>query len=124
MASHPALEGHFPGDPILPGVSILAAVLEAIEKGGRPIIRCSWRVAKFHSPARPGDVLAIGLEDRGAGVHAFTVDAAAQAGAAGARRVADGVVAVVADAAPVDMSTDTGATVPASAEGSPSERRV
>ena len=29
-ADHPALSGHFPGDPILPGVAILAAVLDAI----------------------------------------------------------------------------------------------
>ena len=27
---HPAFAGHFPGQPLLPGVALLAAVLEAI----------------------------------------------------------------------------------------------
>ena len=95
---HPALEGHFPGDPILPGVSLLAAVLDAIEDGGQSIARCNWRVAKFHSPARPGDALTLALDARGDGVFAFTVDAGA--GTANARRVADGIVTVQAETEP------------------------
>lgn len=94
-ADHPALAGHFPGDPILPGVAILAAVLDAIEATGCRIGRSRWRVAKFHSPARPGDVLTIEVAPRGAGQFTFSVTA-------GERLVADGAVAVEsAPAAPV-----------------------
>lgn len=86
-ADHPALSGHFPGDPILPGVAILAAVLEAIEATGCRIGRSRWRVAKFHSPARPGDVLVIDLNPRGAQQFDFAVKA-------GERLVADGTLTI------------------------------
>ena len=88
-ADEPAFEGHFPGDPILPGVAILAAVLDAIEASDGPLGGSRWRVAKFHSPARPGDALSIGLERRDGGQVAFAVTA-------GERLVADGIVAVEA----------------------------
>jgi 3-hydroxyacyl-[acyl-carrier-protein] dehydratase len=38
-AQHPALAGHFPGNPIVPGVMILDAVISAAQ---------SWRGAGFH----------------------------------------------------------------------------
>ncbi len=88
-ADEPSFEGHFPGDPILPGVAILAAVLDAIEASDGPLGGSRWRVAKFHSPARPGDALSIGLERRDGGQVAFAVTA-------GERLVADGIVAVEA----------------------------
>ncbi len=53
---HPAAEGHFPGNPIIPGAVLLAEALRAIEAGaesGRfPLIVKS---AKFFGPTRPGD---------------------------------------------------------------------
>lgn len=86
-ADHPALSGHFPGDPILPGVAILAAVLDAIEATGCRIGRSHWRVAKFHSPARPGDALVIDLDPRDERQFAFSVRTRE-------RLVADGTVAI------------------------------
>lgn len=100
-ADEPAFDGHFPGDPILPGVAILAAVLDAIEAGDGPLGGSRWRVAKFHSPARPGEALDITLERRDGGQVAFAVRA-------GERLVADGIVAVEG-ATPEGTMTGSGA---------------
>jgi 3-hydroxymyristoyl/3-hydroxydecanoyl-(acyl carrier protein) dehydratase len=54
--THPSLPGHFPGDPILPGVVILDRVLEAAEdRIGLPLLVTALPQAKFVSPLRPGD---------------------------------------------------------------------
>ncbi|MFC7543328.1 hypothetical protein ACFQU2_33000 [Siccirubricoccus deserti] len=54
-AEHPALPGHFPGRPIVPGVLLLDAVLQAVaaaEPGrGRPSLVAR---AKFPAPVAPG----------------------------------------------------------------------
>lgn len=72
-ADHPALEGHFPGNPLLPGVVVLEEVIAAAETWLGP----GWRVAglpqvKFVAPLRPGDEAVIRLEQREQRVH-FTV---------------------------------------------------
>ena len=36
-ADHPALPGHFPGQPIVPGVVVLDRVVEVIEAGHGPL---------------------------------------------------------------------------------------
>ena len=62
-ADHPAFDGHFPGHPILPGVALLAEVLEAVRDepqlaaaiGERPRLP----VAKFLAPVLPGAHLTI-----------------------------------------------------------------
>jgi acyl-CoA synthetase (AMP-forming)/AMP-acid ligase II len=62
-AEHPALAGHFPGIPVLPGVLLLDEVVRMVESdgglgGGR------WRIgaAKFVKPVRPGETLTLGHE--------------------------------------------------------------
>jgi 3-hydroxyacyl-[acyl-carrier-protein] dehydratase len=60
---HPAFAGHFPGQPLLPGVSLLAEVLEAVMRdpslaaqvGATPRLGA----AKFLSPVRPGSTLEV-----------------------------------------------------------------
>ena len=65
-AAHPALAGHFPGNPIVPGVAVLERVAAALR---------TWRGervqklhAKFVQPLRPGEVATIALDGEGARV--------------------------------------------------------
>ncbi|HUP95743.1 MAG TPA: hypothetical protein VM164_12610 [Burkholderiales bacterium] len=53
---HPAAEGHFHGNPIIPGAVLLSEALRAIETGlGVSLFPYRIKAAKFFSPTRPGD---------------------------------------------------------------------
>lgn len=53
-ATHPSLAGHFPGDPIVPGVVLLDRVAAALERaGGGGFSRIG--AVKFVSPLRPDE---------------------------------------------------------------------
>ncbi|MFH1078748.1 MAG: MaoC/PaaZ C-terminal domain-containing protein [Pseudomonadota bacterium] len=57
--------GHFPGEPILPGIAILSMVAEALrrqgsENGGRITIK-GIRKVRFRRPVRPEDTLSISV---------------------------------------------------------------
>ena len=60
---HPAFAGHFPGRPVLPGVALLAEVLEAA--GREPVLAACvgseprLAVVKFLAPVGPGATLTI-----------------------------------------------------------------
>ena len=60
-ADHPALAGHFPGNPVYPGVVLLDAAIGTIESHFGASAR-SIPVAKFHAPVRPGMTLVLGAE--------------------------------------------------------------
>ncbi len=58
--NHPALPGHFPGHPIVPGVVILDAVIRAVESafpGGSRILGAP--AIKFLAPLLPGETAQI-----------------------------------------------------------------
>jgi 3-hydroxymyristoyl/3-hydroxydecanoyl-(acyl carrier protein) dehydratase len=61
-SDHPALPGHFPGRPIVPGVVILDHVLAAIESACGPLGTLRLPQVKFMQPLLPGQVAHIALE--------------------------------------------------------------
>ena len=79
---HPSFAGHFPGRPILPGVLLLAEVMEALRTLGDAVAvgGCEIASAKFLSPVAPGDELTITLNVSSSGwrfdVHVGAVRAA------------------------------------------------
>lgn len=62
---HPALAGHFPGNPIVPGVLILDEVLRVLEEC-RGQVRLTRVVSvKFTSPLKPDEVFHIKIDESG-----------------------------------------------------------
>lgn len=51
---HPSLPGHFPGDPIVPGVVMLSAVLEELQRQLPQLEFCGIRKMKFLRRLEPG----------------------------------------------------------------------
>ena len=49
-SAHPALPGHFPGNPIVPGVVLLDRIAAAIERDGRRLARIG--AVKFLAPLK------------------------------------------------------------------------
>jgi acyl-coenzyme A synthetase/AMP-(fatty) acid ligase/3-hydroxymyristoyl/3-hydroxydecanoyl-(acyl carrier protein) dehydratase len=90
-ADHPALPGHFPGQPIVPGVVLLDRTLSAIGSAlNRSLDTCRLSSAKFLSPAAPGVPLTLAFEAATSGSIRFTVSA-------GERTVASGVLGACTD---------------------------
>jgi 3-hydroxymyristoyl/3-hydroxydecanoyl-(acyl carrier protein) dehydratase len=60
-AEHPALAGHFPGEPIVPGVLLLDEMVRAVEADGGVAGAAGWQIgtAKFLKPVRPGETLTV-----------------------------------------------------------------
>ncbi|MDP2029887.1 MAG: hypothetical protein Q8K12_09660 [Thiobacillus sp.] len=59
-ADHPAYAGHFPGQPILPGVVLLDAALHALaDVLGAHALTGQIKSAKFLSPVVPGEALTL-----------------------------------------------------------------
>ena len=84
---HPALPGHFPGHPIVPGVVLLDHALQHIGAAqGRSLDACKISSAKFLSPAAPGEPLDVAFDTTASGAIRFSIRA-------GERDVASGVLA-------------------------------
>jgi len=58
--------GHFPGEPILPGIALISSVWEAIVRKaageGREVRLCALKRVRFTKPVRPGENLLITIE--------------------------------------------------------------
>ena len=59
---HPALPGHFPGRPVVPGVVVLERVVEAIEAAQGPLGALRLPQVKFVQPLLPGEYADIAIE--------------------------------------------------------------
>uniref|UniRef100_A0A7C3LU44 ApeI dehydratase-like domain-containing protein n=1 Tax=Leptospirillum ferriphilum TaxID=178606 RepID=A0A7C3LU44_9BACT len=59
---HPSLAGHFPEEPIIPGVTLLVQVQEVIHASTVPGEIYKLRSAKFLRPVKPGEPLNISWE--------------------------------------------------------------
>ena len=91
--------GHFPDNPILPGIAILALVKEAIiatelREGRRVVITGMSRV-RFRLPVKPDDRMTFEItreEKRGGMAYLFSVNLAGEAACTGVftARLADG----------------------------------
>lgn len=64
-ADHPALAGHFPGFPIVPGVVLLDETLHAIEQA-LATEALPWHIGnvKFHHVVRAGEELLLDFESQ------------------------------------------------------------
>lgn len=58
---HPCYAGHFPGEPIVPGVLLLDLIVEALRRGAPRLIDG----VKFHHAVRPGDVFTLRCRSAG-----------------------------------------------------------
>ena len=62
-ADHPSLPGHFPGNPVVPGVVVLDRIQAAIEASlGAPLGACRLPQVKFLQPLLPGETAEVLLE--------------------------------------------------------------
>ena len=62
---HKSAEGHFPGNPIIPGAVLLRDIVAAI--AGDTLRLREVRAAKFHHPVRPGDTLTVSWTEASGG---------------------------------------------------------
>ena len=82
---HPAYAGHFPGQPILPGVVLLDAALHALARvQGNSAASGQIKSAKFLSPVLPGEPLMLVYTASAAGGFRFELRSDTRAVASGA----------------------------------------
>ena len=69
---HPSIAGHFPNNPVVPGVVILGEVLQALRKqNGNDVKVLGAPSLKFMSPLHPEEALVILLQVEYAGEVTF-----------------------------------------------------
>jgi 3-hydroxymyristoyl/3-hydroxydecanoyl-(acyl carrier protein) dehydratase len=74
-SDHPALPGHFPGHPVVPGVIVLDEVIAALrEIYGQELVVTGMPAVKLSSPLRPEERLTITVESQDTNTAAFTCE--------------------------------------------------
>jgi 3-hydroxymyristoyl/3-hydroxydecanoyl-(acyl carrier protein) dehydratase len=88
-ASHPALPGHFPGHPVVPGVVILSEVWDSVAAAATHPVRCTgWPNVKFLAPLQPEEAFTIEVEFTSQDAARFTCRSAERGLAQGSVRFA------------------------------------
>lgn len=62
--THPAFAGHFPGQPVLPGVVLLDLILAAADLAGHGLRLQGIAQVKFLRPVGPGEAVSFSLTER------------------------------------------------------------
>ena len=84
---HPALAGHFPGHPVVPGVLVLDEVIETLRlRYGHALVVTELPALKLLSPLKPEESLTISIEPEDAHTAAFTCRASGRLIASGSIR--------------------------------------
>jgi len=106
-ARHPALAGHFPGSPVLPGVVLLDETVRVIEQAqGGGTMRWTVGAAKFLKPVQPGETLTLEHEPLPNGSIRFAVSSGGRPVAAGVLRPSEALRATEAGSASEPRASD------------------
>lgn len=70
---HPAFPGHFPGNPVVPGVLLLEQVVSFLEAANGPLPAVRLPQVKFLQPLLPGQDAVLEVVLRGPGRWRFRV---------------------------------------------------
>ena len=70
---HPALPGHFPGRPVVPGVVVLDRVVAALEQAHGPLPPLRLPQVKFLQPLLPGQAAQLEIDALAEGRFRFRV---------------------------------------------------
>lgn len=70
-STHPSLEGHFPDNPVVPGVVLLEEVITALHKWIPDSQIKGFKAVKFLQPLRPDNRFTINLQEKAPGIITF-----------------------------------------------------
>lgn len=93
--THPSLPGHFPGQPIVPGVVLLDRVLSTAQTWlGRPVQLQTLQQAKFITPLLPDEEAQMQLRLQGSELRFTITRSGTRSGTRGGEMIAQGLLSL------------------------------